>query len=66
MRTSILTAEDELRERLRRLAWHACRHARTTQEALQVAGLCEAVNRGVVSKREAYEALSALRCQQQA
>jgi predicted RNA-binding protein associated with RNAse of E/G family len=66
MRTSIVTHDDELRARLQRLAWHASKHARTPKEAVQVDSLCDAVARGLVSKRHAYEALSALRGQQQA
>lgn len=65
MQTSIVTHDDELRTRLQRLAWHARHHARTAEEALQVENLCDAVVHGVVSKRTAYEALSALRGQQQ-
>jgi hypothetical protein len=66
MRTSIVTFEAKTRARLQRIAWHARHHARDETEAIQVDQLCEAVAGGHVSTSAAYQALSSLRCQQQA
>jgi hypothetical protein len=66
MRTSVLSFEDRLRQRLRRLASHARQHARTGQEADEIERLCQAVWEGHVSPRAALDALSSLRSEQAA
>lgn len=66
MTASLLTFERHTRARLQALAWHARRHARDSDEALQVERLCQAVQQGHVAPLDAHKTLSALRGQQQA
>jgi hypothetical protein len=66
MRTSVVTFDSRARERLAHLAKQASRHARTDEEAGQVARVCAAVRAGHITVRDGHAALVALRRDQRA